>query len=231
MLHRKIFDWYGYKSATRKSLWIHLLLLASHKDHQTIFNGKPITISRGQLITGRKKLAEQIELSETWIEKVLKEFENYGQIRQQKTNTNRLITILKYEDYQSGDNGVYNGVYNKVTTKRQQKDTIQQGNNENNETMVTKKTFRRPSFEEVRDYCLERNNGINPKEFIDKNDAIGWVVGKNKTPMKDWKATIRTWENYRNRPVDMLTDVQKVNVARFQDWEKRQDLEDGKTNI
>lgn len=52
--------------------------------------------------------------------------------------------------------------------------------------------FKKPSIEEVQQYCIERNNKINAEQFIDYYDANGWKVGKN--PMKDWKAAIRTWE-------------------------------------
>ena len=43
-------------------------------------------------------------------------------------------------------------------------------------------------------YCKERNNGIDPQYFIDKNTAAGWTYGKNKTKLVDWQAHIRTWE-------------------------------------
>jgi len=56
------------------------------------------------------------------------------------------------------------------------------------------KTFTPPTVEEVRDYCNERKNGIDPQYFVDSNTAKGWVIGKNETPAKDWKAMIRTWE-------------------------------------
>lgn len=55
-----------------------------------------------------------------------------------------------------------------------------------------RKNFKKPSLEEVKQYCLERNNNINPENFIDYYDANGWKVGKN--PMKDWRAAVRTWE-------------------------------------
>lgn len=58
-----------------------------------------------------------------------------------------------------------------------------------------KDIFRKPTFEEVQAYCQERNNGIDPEQFIDYYESKGWVVGKSK--MKDWKACVRTWE--RNR--------------------------------
>jgi uncharacterized protein YdaU (DUF1376 family) len=56
------------------------------------------------------------------------------------------------------------------------------------------KHFVKPTLEQVTAYCAERKNRIDPQLFIDSNDAKGWVVGTTKTPMKDWRATIRTWE-------------------------------------
>lgn len=58
----------------------------------------------------------------------------------------------------------------------------------------SKGSFTKPTIEEIEGYCKERKNTINPKKFFDSNESKGWVVGKNRTPMKDWKATIRTWE-------------------------------------
>lgn len=52
--------------------------------------------------------------------------------------------------------------------------------------------FTPPSLEEVRDYCRERGNQVDPGKFIDFYESKGWMVGKNK--MKDWKAAVRTWE-------------------------------------
>ena len=49
-----------------------------------------------------------------------------------------------------------------------------------------------PTLEEVKKYCSERNNNVNAERFIDYYTANGWQVGKNK--MKDWKATVRSWE-------------------------------------
>ena len=53
-----------------------------------------------------------------------------------------------------------------------------------------------PTLKEVSDYCQERNNGIDPEQFIDYYESKGWVVGKTK--MKDWKASVRTWERRRS---------------------------------
>lgn len=58
-----------------------------------------------------------------------------------------------------------------------------------------RKRFTPPTLEEVKAYCLERQNGVDAERFIDYYTSNGWLVGKNK--MKDWKAAVRTWE--RNR--------------------------------
>lgn len=58
------------------------------------------------------------------------------------------------------------------------------------------KGFTPPSLEEVETYCRERNNGIDPQEYLDFYTSNGWMVGKNK--MKDWKASVRTWERRRS---------------------------------
>ena len=54
------------------------------------------------------------------------------------------------------------------------------------------KRFTPPTVDEVREYCEERGNGVNPQRFVDYYSSNGWMVGKNK--MKDWKAAVRTWE-------------------------------------
>ena len=58
------------------------------------------------------------------------------------------------------------------------------------------KRFVPPSIEEVKEYCKQRNNKVDPEQFINFYESKGWMVGKNK--MKDWKAAVRTWEKREN---------------------------------
>ena len=62
----------------------------------------------------------------------------------------------------------------------------------------SQKKFRKPTLEEVTAYCEERQNGIDPARFIDFYESKGWKIGK--TPMKDWKAAVRTWEKQNAKP-------------------------------
>ena len=45
----------------------------------------------------------------------------------------------------------------------------------------------------MRAYCQERKNQIDPESFVDYYERQGWVLS-NGQKMKDWKATVRTWE-------------------------------------
>ena len=67
-----------------------------------------------------------------------------------------------------------------------------------NDTKPKRKVFVKPTVEEIKAYCLERNNQIDAERFFDYYEANGWKVGRN--PMKNWRASVRTWErnNYSN---------------------------------
>lgn len=57
--------------------------------------------------------------------------------------------------------------------------------------------FVSPTVEEVRAYCLERKNSVDPEKFVSFYAAKGWMIGKNK--MKDWKQAVITWERGSSR--------------------------------
>ena len=67
--------------------------------------------------------------------------------------------------------------------------------------------FTPPNVDEVKDYCNERNNGIDPNSFIDYYTVNNWMRGKNK--IKDWKACVRTWESRNPKQ-----EVKKSNTYR-----------------
>ena len=58
--------------------------------------------------------------------------------------------------------------------------------------MPRSRRFVTPTVDEVAAYCAERKNSVDAQEFVDHYTAKGWVIGKS--PMKDWKASVRTWE-------------------------------------
>lgn len=66
---------------------------------------------------------------------------------------------------------------------------------ENNKKKSNANAFVKPTLEEVKAYCEERKNGIEPEVFIAFYESNGWKVGKN--PMKSWKSAMITWESRR----------------------------------
>lgn len=56
-----------------------------------------------------------------------------------------------------------------------------------------RKRFTPPTLDEVKAYCTERRNSVDPERFVDFYTANGWTQGRGK-PIKDWRACVRTWE-------------------------------------
>ena len=75
------------------------------------------------------------------------------------------------------------------------------------------KKFIPPTVEEVEAFCRSRGNGISGQHFVDSNQAKGWVTGKLQNPIKDWKAVVRTWENYQKDKTVRETRTQTTTTA------------------
>tara|TARA_R110001599_G_scaffold15311_1_gene64437 strand:+ start:200 stop:808 length:609 start_codon:yes stop_codon:yes gene_type:complete len=73
-----------------------------------------------------------------------------------------------------------------------------------------KALFKKPTLDEVKNYCILRKNNIDAEAFIDFYESKGWLIGKNK--MKNWKACIRTWEQREaNKPQTMSKIDNQLN--------------------
>ena len=65
-----------------------------------------------------------------------------------------------------------------------------------NSLSIKSSRFQKPTLEEIREYCISRGNNVDPEQFLNFYESKGWVVGKS--PMKDWRAAVRTWEKREN---------------------------------
>ena len=52
--------------------------------------------------------------------------------------------------------------------------------------------FVKPTVQEVLDYAKSIGYQVDAEAFCDFYESKGWKIGKN--PMKDWKASVRTWQ-------------------------------------
>lgn len=95
------------------------------------------------------------------------------------------------------------------------------------EDKISNIRFTPPTFEEVRAYCLERGNAIDPAQFIDYYTANGWKVGRN--PMRDWRAAVRQWEARRKTETPYpqspsprgKESVYEKNARAFEEFQRR----------
>ena len=130
-LHRKTLDNpIVMKDTDYLAVWMWLLLNATHSDHDTIYEGERITLKAGQFITGRKIISKELKINESKIQRILKTFEIEQQIEQQTNPRCRLISILRWTDYQLDEQQSEQQVNNKRTlnnkTKNNKKDIYAQ---------------------------------------------------------------------------------------------------------
>lgn len=93
--------------------------------------------------------------------------------------------------------------------------------NNNIKNTISVKRFVKPNVEEIESYCKERNNSVDAQQFFDYYESKGWKVGKS--PMKDWKAAVRTWEKndygYHNKTVSEEPTKTQLNFVKSEGYE------------
>ena len=55
------------------------------------------------------------------------------------------------------------------------------------------KKFVAPTEEEVRELCKQRGYPDYAEEFLVHHNMLGWIYGKYKTPITDWRAALQYW--------------------------------------
>lgn len=125
-LHRKIWDhpfWREKRKFSRAEAWIDLILMANGKDKEVIFDGRPMLIRRGQLLTSQRKLAARWRWSKTKTADFLKISSKHDHAIEIISDRKKsIITILNYEHYNplpENKKTTENG--EKKTTERPQK--------------------------------------------------------------------------------------------------------------
>lgn len=90
-------------------------------------------------------------------------------------------------------------------------------NNTNLTDSNSKARFKKPSLDDVKNYCILRNNNIDADAFMDFYESKNWMIGKNK--MKDWKAAVRTWERRETKKQTMSKLDAQIN-----EWQEAKKL-------
>ena len=98
---------------------------------------------------------------------------------------NDTIERVKMNDGACQNEQCINNYYTDIDTNRNKKE-------DNNISSKKRTHFVKPVVEQVNDYIVEKNYHVDAETFVNYYESKGWVVGKS--PMKDWKAAVRTWE-------------------------------------
>ena len=164
--------------------------------------------------------------SKNTINGVLQELEKFGYlVRTQMRNTKGIITGYNYDIYeepQTKNPGLENPYL-----ENPDMENWDQLNNSNNritkELNNNKRTFQKPTQEELKTYIKENGLIVNAQEFMDYYESNGWKVGRNN--MKDWKATARRWSSKQkpdHRPDWIDKQIKREDLTQ----EEEKELED-----
>tara|TARA_R110000851_G_scaffold165363_2_gene310316 strand:+ start:164 stop:814 length:651 start_codon:yes stop_codon:yes gene_type:complete len=164
-------------STKYKLLWLYIVDDCNHAGvWETDFEVASIRIgskiSENEAI---KHFAEQIRIfdnGDKWFVPKFIDFQ-YGQLNSNSRPHQAVIKLIEKYDLYS-----IKGVDNIDTT---------------DSPKTSLKRFKKPTTEEIQSYCTERKNNVDSMKFFNFYESNGWKVGKNA--MKDWKASIRTWES------------------------------------
>ena len=172
-LHRKILENpIACKDSDYFSIWVYLLLNATHKEYDVLFKGKKVSLKPGELLTGRKSISAKLKISESKVQRILKDLESEQQIEQQTSNQNRLISILNWEKYQHCEQQTEQQVNNEWTTSEQQVNTNKNVKNDNNVKNVKKDTPTKHKFGEFKHVLLTDNELIKLKNTYKNADEL-----------------------------------------------------------
>lgn len=131
--------------------------------------------------------------------KYLDELENAGYLQRQKRFSKTTIyhAVVPTKISSITDSVVLqnldNSITESVTPVLQNLESNKQENKQKNK-QVGGSGRKRPSLAEVEMLVEEKGYHFDPEQFFNHYEAIGWVYGKNKIPIKKWQACAVQWE-------------------------------------
>lgn len=115
-LHRKILDWEWIEDTKTFSVFAVLLLMANHQDKKW----KGILIKKGQLITSYAHIAAKFnDVSVQTVRTIINRLKSTGELTSKPTNKYSLITIVRYDFYQSDSLELTGKSTSKLTNNQQ----------------------------------------------------------------------------------------------------------------
>jgi len=170
------------------------------KENYFIIKG---TIKEGWFFNTSKNIERDTTLTNYQQKKAIKKLEKIGFI---ETSLKGMPATLHFKILENKIS-----TYLKTSFKETSKQDLKKlKTNKNKEIIITNKNNnKKPSIEEIKQYCLERNNGIDAEQFYHFYESKDWKIGKEK--MKSWKSCIITWEKRKQKTTTSKIDQQLDN--------------------
>lgn len=179
-VHRKLMENPIWSDPNYLKLWMYCLFQASHKEHLQKLGNQMVTVKRGQFITGRFSLTEELNKGvkpkqklndKTWW-RYLNNLESWGMLTIKTTNKYSVVTIDKYDFYQTKgndyDHQTVHQMSNKSPSNVHQMSTNNNGNNGNKEkTLVEIPSAENGDPKIVDTEVHNKNSSIPYKKIID----------------------------------------------------------------
>jgi hypothetical protein len=102
-LYRQLWENPDANSSNWLSVWLWILCHALHVPKKVRFRGKIIELQPGQLMASRKEIAEMTGIPSGTVKHVLERLTLTGQVTRQESNKGSIITVVKWDRYQSDD--------------------------------------------------------------------------------------------------------------------------------
>lgn len=224
-LHRKLINWEWYSDIPVRLTFIHLLIIANWDDK----NWKGVNIKRGQIVVGRKKLSEEIGISERQLRTALTKLKSTNEITIKSTNKFTVLTLEKYEDYQNIKTIATTKTTTKAPNERPTNDQQTTTTKENN-NIINKKynkggknsRFSPPTILEIDNYILKKTEDsslakIESQKFFNFYESKNWMIGKNK--MKKWKSAVSNWLIRKGEWEKEKSSGKKEILTGAQEWD------------
>ena len=230
-LYEQIVNWEWYRHPNTLALFIYLLLKANYRDSE--MHGVPVR--RGQLVTSLPKISTDTGLSIQQTRTAIAHLISTGEITDSSTPHYRIITVVKYDDYQtSTDKSTDNQQTTNRQPNRQSTDNLTPyieyiEDIESNRKIeppsgerTSAKRFVPPTLDQVLAFCRDENLDLDAERFCAYYDSNGWMVGRNK--MKSWQAAARNWakrDAIDRRTVPTTTAKPERRTVVAQDYPQR----------
>lgn len=233
-LNRSIQEHWIYaeeRTFSKYEAWLDLLFMVNHAPGKAPIGNQIIDVDRGQRVTSIKKLAEHWSWSRSKVNSFLKMLQSDGMIDFKTTSKYTLVTIVKYDFYQSEKNrkdikttSIQHQYDINPTSIQHQSDTNNNKNNKNNDLITNNNDNKGNALREI--ISFYENNGFGSISEYVVQDLSEWLeigfdydviikalqigVDSNKRTMKYIRGIINNW---KNRKLMTLSAVEAEEAA------------------